>query len=442
MRRYRDNLAFYGGAQWPGVARRRERRLVMNYTKAIVDKAAAFTLLGMRPVGDPSGASGGTAPGVVDGIKARRTEAVLAEVAEANDLAGLDYDTEVDASVLGDGAYRVVWDVEAGRVRVTAPDPQGLFVWTMPGDLSRIWRLAHRYEAPEDEPAPLEGALGRASRPRRRQVVEVWTADVFELYREGLLVESKPNPYGWIPYVVYPNVRVPKQFWGESDVAGVRESQIELNRALSQLSMILELSGNPITVLENVTESADIAVTPGAVWSLPEAAKAYLLDLLAGGGVGLHKDYVDLVYRTLHDLGETPRVSFGQAEVALSGVALQLQMDPLLKKVERKRLIRSAAFRRRNEMVLQLLTLFGGEDFVPFRTRVVWGELLPVDRERLVREEVALIGAGVHSRRRAADLVGVEDPDAEFAQWQAEQERVLVVSAPPAAAVPRPGVIV
>jgi hypothetical protein len=87
----------------------------------------------------------------------------------------------------------------------------------------------------------------------------------------------------------------------------VRESIRELNRAFSQLSMILELSGNPVAVLENVGESQDVAVRPGAVWELPERAKVYLLDLLQGGGVRLHADYVELICRTLYDLGETPR---------------------------------------------------------------------------------------------------------------------------------------
>ena len=129
----------------------------------------------------------------------------------------------------------------------------------------------------------------------------------------------------------------------------------ELNRALTQLSMILELSGNPIAVLENVTESPDIAVQPGAVWELPERARAYLLDLLQGGGVKLHADYVDLVYRALHDLGESPRTAFGENRAGLSGVALNVELDPLLKKVARKRLIRGAAYRRRNEMILRIL---------------------------------------------------------------------------------------
>ena len=104
--------------------------------------------------------------------------------------------------------------------------------------------------------------------------------------------------------------------------------------------MILELSGNPVAVLENVTESQDIAVQPGAVWELPERARAYLLDLLQGGGVNLHVEYVNLLYRTLHDLGEAPRTSFGDSGRNLSGVALNIELDPLLKKVQRKRQLR------------------------------------------------------------------------------------------------------
>ena len=191
----------------------------------------------------------------------------------------------------------------------------------------------------------------------------------------------------------------------------------ELNRALTQLSMILELSGNPIAVLENVSESTDIAVMPGAVWELPERARAYLLDLLQGGGVKLHADYVDLVYRALHDLGESPRTAFGENRAGLSGIALNVELDPLLKKVARKRLIRGAAYRRRNEMILRILEQYARADdvsYAPYRSRIVWGSVLPLDRSRLVEDERALVAAGIHSRRRAADNLGVEDPEAEF----------------------------
>jgi hypothetical protein len=236
-----------------------------------------------------------------------------------------------------------------------------------------------------------------------------------------VLVEEAANPYGFIPFVIYPNVREPKRFWGVSDLEQVKEPLRELNRTMSQLSTILELSGNPIAVLENVTEAQDIAVQPGAVWEIPEKARAYLLDLLQGGGVGLHVDYANLVLKTLHDLAEVPRSAFGESK-QLSGVALQLELDPLLKKVQRKRLIRGAAFRRRNEMILRILEQYTGETFAPYRTRVVWPPVLPDDRSRLVSDETRLVAAGIHSRRTAAGLLDVPDPDAEWQRWQDEQQ--------------------
>ena len=105
-------------------------------------------------------------------------------------------------------------------------------------------------------------------------------------------------------------------------------------------------------------------------------------------------------------------------------MALEMELDPLLKKVQRKRLIRGAAYRRRNEMVLRILEQQMGESFAPYRTRVVWGPLLPLDRSRLVEDEARLVAAGIHSRRTAAGLLDVADPDAEWERWRAEREEL------------------
>ncbi|MGH8629332.1 MAG: phage portal protein, partial [Burkholderiales bacterium] len=369
LRDYRENLEFYQGRQWPEPQRRRERRLTLNYGKTVIEKTASYTMTGVSFVVEP-----------VDGSqaemeRARRAEQALRAVYEANALDQLDFDNEVDCSVLGDAAYKVTWDEGEQRVRVSAPDVQGLFVWTLGDDPSRVWRVASRYSLTHEEAGWLFGQSLPKSRRAEHSVIEVWTDDEFELWLDGALVETRANPYGFIPFVVYPNVREPKQFWGISDLTALKEPLRELNRALSQLSMILELSGNPIAVLENVTEAQDIAVQPGAVWEIPEKARAYLLDLLQGGGAGLHVEFANLILRTLHDLAEVPRSAFGETRQALSGVALQLELDPLVKKVQRKRLIRGAAFRRRNEMILRILeqhTLRQGsmrrDGFAPYRT--------------------------------------------------------------------------
>ena len=188
----------------------------------------------------------------------------------------------------------------------------------------------------------------------------------------------------------------------------------ELNRAFSQLSMILELSGNPIAVLENIEDASDITVQPGAVWEVPESSRAYLLDLLQGGGVRLHTEFIDLVYRALHDLSESPRPSFGDNARGLSGIALDIELNPLVQKVRRKRLIRTSVYERRARMILRILERNRGLDFGPVRPKVNWGPILPQDRSRLVRDEETLVRSGIHSRRRAMSNLGIQDPDREL----------------------------
>ncbi|MGH2598367.1 MAG: phage portal protein, partial [Dehalococcoidia bacterium] len=402
-----------------------------NYARAVVDKTTSYLMTGLDFAVDPP------EPTAEGEALARRTEAVLRRVNEENALDQLDFETELDAAILGDAAFKVTWDAERERVRVTAPDVQGLFAWWRGDDPSRVWRVASRYQVSAAEAHMLFGVaapLMAGARERGLTVVEEWTAERFALWVEDRLHEQMPNPYGLIPFVIYPNLREAKAFWGISDITAIMEPARELNRALSQLSLILEMSGNPIAVLENVTDSGGIAVAPGAVWELPQDAKAYLLDLLQGGGVRLHADYIDLIYRTLHDLGESPRTAFGENRQGLSGVALNTELDPLLKKVQRKRLIRSAAYRRRNELILRVLERFTGETFAPYRTRVVWGPVLPQDRSRQVADERVLVEAGIHSRRRAADALGVEDPESEFRRWLEEEGRMQgAQGAPPAA---------
>jgi hypothetical protein len=285
-----------------------------------------------------------------------------------------------------------------------------------------MWRVASKYSLSAEETELLYQAKPKG---KTATVVELWTALDFELYLDNALVEKKPNPYGFIPFIIYSNLREPKKFWGISDLPQIMESQRELNRAMSQLSRILELSGNPIAVLENVEESENIAIRPGAVWNIPEDARAYLLDLLQGGGISLHINYIDLLYRTLHDISESPRSAFGGTERDLSGVALELELNPLLQKVRRKRIIRSVVYKRRNEMILKLLEKYRGEDFGENHLRVVWGPVLPQDVARQVNNEQTLVQTGIHSRRTAMDEIGIRDPECEFKRWLEERETIL-----------------
>src|SRR5438309_116734 len=127
------------GRQMADPTRRRERRLTLNYAKAVIEKTASYTMSGLSFVVDPEDGSAEAA------ARARRAERALREIQEANNLEQLEFDNEIDCSVLGDAAYKVTWDGAEKRVLVTAPDVQGLFVWPWGDDSSRLWRVASGY---------------------------------------------------------------------------------------------------------------------------------------------------------------------------------------------------------------------------------------------------------------------------------------------------------
>jgi hypothetical protein len=449
---YRTNLDFYQGTQWPTTSR--HRQLVFNYTKVSIDKVTSFLMQGLHFACYPEEGT--------DELKARarRAEQLLRQVYEDNNLQELDYETEIDAAVLGDGCYKVIWDTVEKRIRITAPDVSGIYAWWLGDDTSRVWRVASRYTLTREEIEMLYSGVNasiaknfqgittsprfigaprndtplssrgmtvpkQSQRKERVVVTELWTAKTFDLFLDNDIMESKPNPYGFIPFVIFPNLREPKKFWGTSDIPSLVQPQRELNRALSQLSRILELSGNPIAVLENIASAEDIKVQPGALWTIPEDAKAYLLDLLQGGGVRLHVDYIDLLYRALHDISETPRAAWGGIEKELSGTALQMELGSLIQKVTRKRTIRTNAYHQRNEIILKLAEKYMNENFEQINHRVVWGMILPEDTARQAQNEQLLVQAGVHSRRTAMDELGIQDPDEEFNRWLDERTKIL-----------------
>ena len=435
LRAYRDNLDFYQGAQWLTTSRK-ERQLTFNYVKTGIDKLTSYMMSGMDFAVEPLPSLSPASPESESGEESAKAKALAAEralyaVYQDNGLEALDFDTEIDAAVLGDAAYKVTWDATEKRVRVTSPDVQGLFAWWRADDPSTVYRVASRYKVPAAEAesrygvAPVSPRQASPGCESGVEVIEDWTPQTFSLWVEGKQTIAGPNPYGFIPYVIFPNLREPKKFWGLSDVTAVQQTARELNRALSQLSRILEVSGNPIAVLENVESSEDIAVQPNAVWNIPEGAKAYLLDLLQGGGIKLHVDYIDLLYRTLHDLSETPRAAFGGIERELSGVALEIELHPLLQKVRRKRTIRTAVYRKRALMILALLERFAGLSAGPVSIRIVWGQVLPQDKSRTAASEQLLVQTGIHSRRRAMDDMGIMDPEYEFDRWLEERQRIL-----------------
>lgn len=409
LNRYREYLDFYSGEQWAGTGRRRsgETRLVFNYARVLLRKAVSYLMPG--PVMFDVLPDDETIPEAT----IRRAERALRRVYDAHDQHTVDVQSALDAAVLGDGAFKVTWNLRRQSPLVAPIDPANLWAWWEPDNPGEVYRVVQRYSVSAEEAERLfDVAAGSEpnSGQRRVTVVEDWTAEHYRIELDGQVAIDAANPYGWIPYVVYPNIARPHEFWGASDLEDLIDVCRELNSRMTTISRILQVSGYPITVLENVSGSEGVRPEPGAIWELPEDSKAYLLDML-GGAVTLHIDYVNLLYRQLHDLSETPRTAFGDSGRSLSGVALEVEIQPLVQKVMRKRRVWDAVYRRRNALVLDLLERFGGLPLGGLRaTRAIWGEVLPSDREGIVRAETQLVSSGIHSRKQSMAALGDADP--------------------------------
>ena len=411
--RYGRAAAFVAGEQWTGRARRDETRLTINYARALIRKTASYTF----PAPARFAIDGG------DAGLAARAERALDALAARLDLDQLDLDLAIEAATLGDAAIKVTWNAARGEPAVAAVHPATLRVETLADDPRAVVRVEQRYDLSGEEARRLFGEAAAGLRADERVAArELWSVERWRVEIAGQVVRDEANPYGWIPYLVLANDPEAHRFWGASDLDDLEDLCREINRRMSVLARVLELSGAPIAVLENVDGAEGIVVGPGATWELPEGAKAYLLDLLSGGGVGLHIDYLDRLQRALHDLSETPRTAFGDSGRVISGAALEVEIQPLVQRVRRRRRRWERFHRERNARLLDLLERFGGVEIGGLRTtRTIWPPILPGDAGEQARTETLLVDHGLRSRRTAIANLGVADPEAEVARLLAER---------------------
>lgn len=407
LRRYALYLDFYNGKQW---SRQRPNRtnLVVNYARTVVDKGVSY-LLGRGVEFDVL--PGDRAWGIGDGsphsplpIPHPSTAAVelIRQVYEENDLEAVDAQGAINGGVLGDTVFKVFLEKgedgrvkgEAGRIRVASIDPFTFFPRWAADDPSTLLSVEVAYQLPVEEVLLRygDGETGRQGDGGMRSVlpvspsptlpvtdvVEQWTDGEFALLVGDREVTRGPNPYGFIPFVHIPNVRPANEFWGVSDLRDVIPLNRELNERMSDMADVIRFHSDPPVIFKGVREHGTLPVGPGTVWDLPEGAEVELLEWR--GQTPSVQEHVERVMRALHDVAETPKTAFGDSGRILSGVALETELQPLIQKTLRKRIWWSAGLRRRNRYILRIAELMGLGTFAPYRTRVVWPELLGEER--------------------------------------------------------------
>jgi hypothetical protein len=443
--RYKCFLEYYEGAQWNEARRPGERRLTINYTRLFVQKGVSY-LLG-KPVKFELVPAG---PGKEAEDEAQKFQAILEQVWSDNELNRLDYDTAIDAAICGDGAFKITLQQKGnegpleigykgnrpGRVLIRPVDCAHLTAgWRSDDNKSLLW-VQEQYHISAAEAIEKYGPFQHLTKKKPTAsvlVAEYWTGQDLVITADKVEVYAAANPYRFIPYVIFPNVARSRRFWGLSDLEDIVSINSELNVRVSVLSQLLQMSGNPVLVLENVDSSEGLRVGPGAIWTIPDGAKASLLEMLKDGTVNLHLSYVELLYKVMHDLTELPGSGFGRDQSSggpSSGVAIEQLLFPVVQKVMRKRRIWDQVLDMRNRMILNLSGL------PVLRSKIVWPDILPKDRAGIVTQEVGLVASNIHSLTTARRALGDEQPDLENQQILDEHKELGLPLAGPTSAKP------
>jgi hypothetical protein len=450
--RYAECLAFYNGQHYRA-QRRGRTNLVINYARAIVDKGVSFLLgrgIGMavepsawwRPSAqarallphareaqiarEDQAAYGATlelpperAGAVAAGEQAAAGEAYLYQIYDANDLEAVDLACALNAAVLGDGVYKVYWDAGQQRVRVMNVDPSTCFLRWQSDDCTELQCVDCGYTLDADAARDRYGVSIPTGGPlaARVPVLESWTDTAYRLEVAGQEVQVGPNPYGVIPFVHVPNLPEPNQAWGRSDLVDVIPLNRELNERISDQADIIRYHADPPVVFTGVESHDSLTVGPGTVWDLPQDADVKLLEW-QGQPIAV-QEHIESVRRALYETAETPRTAFGDSGRLLSGVALETELRPLVQRTQRKRITWTVALRRRARLIFRVAEAAG---VLPpgtaeaLRVRIIWPSMMPSDDRAEVANNVALVAAGLRSRRTAMDLLGTESPEVELAR--------------------------
>lgn len=399
--RYALNRAYYRGEQR---SRAQLRRLTTprNFTALFVDTVTAHMGGGRVSFGDDA--------------LAEELEQFYEFVMDSEDGELFDFDAETGCAVDGDAVQKVTWDDQQQRVRLTRVDPAAVWVQTRPDDPAAVELVAQQYEVTAtDAPFMFGDRLVAALGIRKKATItEAWTRHRWDVWLGHELMLSEPNPYrAGIPYVMYPNYRVPGDpFWGRGDPDRIRDLQDRFNAAAADTDWLAELAGQ-ILVLEGVDAGGNISVRPGAVFEIPEHAKAYTLDLLQGG-LQSRLDYLGDLRADMHAIARIPKTALGDSDKNLSGLALQIQLGPLIRFVHRKRLTRTAALRQRARLIAALGAQFGqvpGEPVLPIS--VMWDDAIPSDRADDLSNAVIELSLG-RDAEAVLRSIGVDDPAAEL----------------------------
>lgn len=231
-------------------------------------------------------------------------------------------------------------------------------------------------------------------------------------------IDQTPWRFYWAPIIAVQNLPEPNSYWGRPDLTSdVLETQLAINRVMSNAARVQRIHGHPKVVAKGVGEG-DLDVGPDEAIVLPDIDSEISL-LEPSATVSDHIELFKTVKSALHEISRVPEVTAGKLDNIgqLSGLALKILYGPLVRKTEVKRRLYGELIRETSEYMLELGG-YGPESEI----RIQWPEIIPSDPAMEATAAEALQRAGVSQSTTLSELG--YDPEAESERRAGEQTNI------------------
>lgn len=232
---------------------------------------------------------------------------------------------------------------------------------------------------------------------------------------------------------VYPirNGNEPGNPYGSSALRGFERIMAAISQSVTDEEITLALMGLGIyatdggSPIDEDGEETDWVISPGTV--LENANGFKRVDGVTS--VQPYGDHVDRLERFLKEASATPDAAIGKVDAAIaeSGIALRLQLGPMLAKAEEAD---QEIVDKHTQLFHDLrfwLQVYEGIQIADCVVLPVLGEKIPPNKKEIIEETLLLVDAGLMSRataRRRLAAVGILFDPKEDALIQAEQAAV------------------
>jgi hypothetical protein len=323
--------------------------------------------------------------------------------------------------IKGDWTWHIFADPlkpDGSRITIEAIDPSRYFPIYNPDNVSEITgcHLVDQYVDDEGKPWIRRLTYRKVVSPNGTQTITSEDA-IFKIDDwggPGMDQEANPDHIvtavttldpriTQLPVYNIPNVQVMGQVYGVSELAGLERMIAAINQGISDEELSLAMDGIGVyttdagTPLDPITGQATTwNLGPGRVIELPDGKT---FERVSGvSSVSPYQDHLKYLHEQLDQAAQQPAIAQGRVDVAVaeSGIALFIELSPMLSRAEEKELVitdvlSNMFFDLRNWILVYEPTLSSGIEntrFIP-----IYGDHVPENRANRFKEILALFTA-------------------------------------------------